>query len=456
MDISFAQKMAQLQDLSRDGPLRIRESGKMLKNFIWQLKDQKPYVSLAAQGIIDELVQKFRALIIEHKEYILFHQSIRNHPLDEQLQSLSEKFTQLEYSTTNLTEKVHNFIDNHNFEIQDGYIVRLDVENEVEDEILSSSKSQISEIEVVEKSLTNLTTENLQSKNIICQIGVPLHQIGIPIKFNKAFSFENMSVTLEPELQVQYLKTPNGHNQFFVGIQCDMSVNLSNLKFILQKKSNFFRIRHFNTVYKIDHSRIGNNSQLTLSIGKIFHSENKELSFFTTLPLKKLQKNDISFQVEYKHNPMILSSKQNGYVIFKPTFSFELFPCLDYEAILVQGSKQGLKKVCIAYQSENSCSPFTLGSITDTQKNSIQKLVRYGADQKLAAQLLQDDCIKSQTTAETKTSNIGVSSESFIINTYQQNHYISRFSIGIVGIFFISWCFSCKTRFLRIFQFLTK
>lgn len=448
MDNSFAQKMAQLQYLSRDGPLRIRESGKMLKRLIWQLKDQKPYVSLAAQDSIDELIQKFRALVQEHKQYILFHTNIRTNGIDEQLHSLGEKFTQLENSTTTLTENVSNFIHDHNFEVQNDRVVLLDIENKVQDEKVSSSNSQMSQIEVFEKPLTNLTTENLQSQNIICQINVPLHQIGIPIKFNKTLSFANMSITLEPELQLQYLKTPRNHNQFFVGIQCDMNVNLSNLQCILQKKSNFFRIRYFNTVGKIHHSCIDNNSQLILSIGKVFYSENKEVSFFSNLPLKKLQKNDISFQIEYKHNPMILSSRQNAYLTSQPTFSFELFPCFYSEAILIQGSK----KVCINHQSENSCSPFTFASITSTQKNSIQKLVQYGADQKLAAQLLQDNYIKSQPTAETPTNTIGVSPESFITNTFHQSHYITKVSIGMVGIFFISWCFSCKTRFLRIFQ----
>ena len=179
-----------------------------------------------------------------------------------------------------------------------------------------------------------LVNEHVANETIICQFTIPFKNIlKVPnlqasIISNQTNGFISGFFSVEPQFQLQYLKTLNGCNRLFIGVQCDVSFDFSNLSKPHHQKPHMASARIFNTMGKI--YRTQNDSGCTLSVGRIWKVQNTELGTFANIEVGitkyQLQTKDVSFQLECRGPSAMLVSNQKLYLTSKPTVSYEFFP----------------------------------------------------------------------------------------------------------------------------------
>ncbi len=73
-----------------------------------------------------------------------------------------------------------------------------------------------------------------------------------------------------------------------------------------------------------------NSYQFNLSLGRILVVNKKEIVCSTNLPLSaRLQKENVSFQLEWINRPNIVTSTNRFYGSLQPTIFYEFFPFLN-------------------------------------------------------------------------------------------------------------------------------
>jgi hypothetical protein len=323
--------------------------------------------------------ERLRELTRAHKDYRIVNASIATNPLEERIATLTPTFNGIKQYAENLYNEVSNFVEYH-FQTAgstttadvsqsetgeaEGSSTIVNLSQAETGEIVGSStivnvsqsetgeaegsntivnlsqaetgeavgSSTIAELLLAEakedlSSSVALNTDYFSNRNIICQISIPL-------RINKIYNLQSgvslpSWLTLEPEFQLQYLQNINGSTKFFIGMNCNLSFNGCNLKNPTYDKSRLLSVRSFNTLGKV--YRTHNNSEFTLSLGHIVIVNKKEIVVSTNLPFisTQFQKQNVSFQLECRNMPNIVTSKNRFYSTFQPTISFEFFPFLN-------------------------------------------------------------------------------------------------------------------------------
>lgn len=163
----------------------------------------------------------------------------------EKIDALTPKFNELNSYVEELYNEVASFAEHH-FQATESNLPlnAFQVETPQASSNQPSDTFQTERAEAISNSPA-LNTDCLASRNIICQIS-------LPFKINKTHSLQPRvslpsRLTLEPEIQLQYLKDINGNKNFFIGIHCNLTFNGSSLKNPIHEKSRLISVRAFNT-----------------------------------------------------------------------------------------------------------------------------------------------------------------------------------------------------------------
>ena len=392
-ELSLTQKLGILDDLLRTGPLQVGEKGKLLSSILKQLRNNFTW-SDSMQIYIQTFTTKFRSLIQQHKAYIFDRNQLQQlqMPIDEQISFFNDKFTNLQFQMNTLVDEVSSFILKCGLQIQEGQVIFVPEEQQAaaEEQQAAAEEQQAAAEEqqaAAEKAITEeQETVTKQPESVLIDTNIitnsPIFQIGISLPINKlvnftSFSKTNMSVSIEPELQFNYSKTLNGKKIFFIGINCDLNLNLSNFKKFQTKKSNLVNVKCFNTVGRLGYSSNENTGYLTLSVGQNFKLQNKKCQFFLNFPLKKQNSNFLfknsSFQFNYNEcKTFIVSEPQFSYLRVQTNLSYEIFP-FNFQS---HANSKNFKKY---FENKSGKPPVSSDNTVETGDFS-DKLFRAGAE----------------------------------------------------------------------------
>lgn len=264
-NLNLQEKLSRLKFLSKTGPLSIMKdgarNGKIIKALRANFANSNSNLGLVAEdsNAIKAFQEEFRNLIKQHKEYVQYNSSIVFSSIDYKLQHLLGRLTVLQERMGQLTENINDFLLQKRLALQEDNLVALAQESsQVFDNEISNQKNQEnmqivtntidnqaeiqptpSKVEVMEPEVDYSVLKNAQfnRQNSSFQFTVPLKVSRIqnwrPEKWTHLNWFN--SCTINPELQLQVLKTASGQNQFFIGVNFHFNLHFCNSKKVNHK-----------------------------------------------------------------------------------------------------------------------------------------------------------------------------------------------------------------------------